>query len=61
MEPSDPLIPPPLSRSVPRLILRLAIIAALVWGGLSLFNWLQAHIAGASAGTGRDHLPTDPL
>jgi hypothetical protein len=45
MEPSDPLIPPPLSRSVPRLILRLAIIAALVWGGLSLFNWLQAHIA----------------
>ena len=45
MEPSDPLAPPPLSRSVPRLILRLAIIAALVWGGLSLFNWLQAHIA----------------
>jgi hypothetical protein len=45
MEPSESLTPPPLRRSVPRLIMRLAVIAALAWGGLVLFNWLQAHIA----------------
>lgn len=37
--------PPPLRKSLPRLILRLAVIGLLVWAGLALFGWLQGHIA----------------
>ena len=45
MKPGPDITPPPLRKSLPRLILRLAVIALLVWAGLALFNWLQGHIA----------------
>ncbi|MFZ3583475.1 hypothetical protein ACOI1H_15060 [Loktanella sp. DJP18] len=44
-KPVPPVTPPPLRRSLPRLILRLTIIGLLVWAGLALFDWLQGHIA----------------
>ncbi len=45
MEPGPNITTPPLRRSLPRLILRLAVIAVLVWSGLGLFDWLQGHLA----------------
>ena len=45
MKPTDAITPPPWHRSLPRLILRLAVIGGMVWGGLALFDWLQGHIA----------------
>lgn len=45
MKPAPTITPPPLRRSLPRLILRLAVIGLMVWAGLALFDWLQGHIA----------------
>ena len=45
MTPGHPPTPPPLRTSLPRLILRLAAVALLVWAGLALYDWLQGHIA----------------
>ena len=45
MKPGHAITPPPLRKSLPRAILRLAVVGLLVWAGLALFGWLQGHIA----------------
>ena len=45
MKPGPAITPPPLRRSLPRLMLRLAAVVLLVWGGLVLFDWLQSRVA----------------
>ncbi len=42
--PPDTPPSPPLRRSLPRLVLRLVIVLALVWLGLATFDWLKGHI-----------------